>query len=232
MDDAFTPLDALRDSAFRIFDPFAYKYVHECRFVPVGLYEASTLARLYPIVWMPNLIGDLRAMVILRIRTGGPHHAPPPGMGLGALPNLLQAYPFRLRDPDSSEHDIGIEKTLPEQERDGGSYVFDRKGELLPGARLKVMSLERFLDGQEILRELTARLQIYDLLEPVRIPEPYQVKPPLPDMFAALETLDLAALLNGFAPAQIPATTAFLVAQRMSLYRMHRLLKAADDANV
>ena len=232
MDSAFTPLDALKHSAFRIFDPFAYKYVHECRFVPVGLQEATTLARFYPIVWIPDLIGDLQAVVILRMHQGGGRQAPPPGMGLGALPNLLQAYPFRVRDLASHEHEVGLEKILPEQERDGGSYVFDSKGEPSAGARLKLSALERFLDGREVLQELSNRLQIYNFLEPVRIPTQYQITPPLPDMFAALEDIDLGMLFKGLPPHYIPKATAFLVAQRMSLYRMHRLLKAIEGEHV
>lgn len=229
---SFTSLDALKDSAFRIFDPFAYRLVNEIRMVPVGLSEATSLARLFPIVWVPNLVGALQPVVVLRLQPSTRHPLPPPGAGLLSLPQLLQAYPFRVRDLDAGDLEIGIERILPERERDSGSYVIDGAGDLMPGARLKLRALELFLEGQDVLRDLTLRLQENGLFEPVRIPEGYSVSPPLPDMFAALETFDINALLQGVLPLNVQPATAFLVAQRMSLYRMHRLLQTlrVEDA--
>lgn len=229
---SFTSMEALKDAAFRIFDPFAYRLVHDIRFVPVGLYEASWLARLYPVLWTPNMVGVLQPVVVLRLQPSPRHSAPPPGRGLRALPQLLQAYPFRVRDLEAGDFELGIERILPEQERDSGSYVFDSAGELMPGARLKLAALDRFLEGQDILRALTSRLQENDVFEPVEIPDGYTVAPPLPAMVAAVETFDINMFFDGFAPSHIQPATAFLVAQRMSLYRMHRLLQAVGGEDV
>lgn len=227
MYNSFISMAALKENAFRIFDPFAYRLVHEIRFVPIGLTEAAPLARLFPIVWTPNLVGDLRPVVVLRLQVGTRDGALGQQTGLRLLPQLLQAYPFRLRDLESGDVEIGLEQIMPENERDSGSYVYDPSGELLPGAKLKMTALNQFLEGQPILQDLTNRLQAHAVFEPVRLPDAYAIQLPLPDMSAALETFDLKMVLDGMPDAYVQPAIAFLVAQRMSLYRMHRLLGTA-----
>jgi hypothetical protein len=221
---SFTPLADLKQSAFRIFDPFAYRLVDEIRFVPVGLGEASNLARLFPIVWIPNMVGALQPVVLLRLQANPAQSDQFSSIGLRALPNLLQAYPFRVRNLDAGDYDIGIERILPARERDNGSYVYDSTGELLPGAKLKLAALEGFLEGQAVLRDVTLRLQQFDVMEAVCLPDTLQISQPLPPMFAALESFDIGKVLDGFEDADLQQVIVFLVAQRMSLYRMRRLI--------
>lgn len=219
---SFVEMGDLAGTAQRIFDPFSYRAVQETRLVPVGLGEADTLARHMPIVWIHDMVGGLQAVAL---RGLDPKRIPAAGRS-GPLPLLLQAYPFRFRAFETGDFEIGLERILPRQERDDGSYIHDHQGHVLPGAAMKIAALEAFREGHETLRALTRALQGSAFIEELRLPETIAGIPGLPRMFAAREDADLEQLMRGLAQPHLALATRFIVAQRVSLYRMHRLISA------
>ncbi|QYZ70050.1 SapC family protein [Neotabrizicola shimadae] len=215
-------------SALRIFDPFSYRPAHFERMIPVCLGEAMNLCARSPLLWRHTVAGEpeLVALRGLDRVTGIPGSA---SLSRRSLPLLLQAFPLRLREmePDA---DIGFEKASPMRERDGGSYVLDPNGELLPGAELKLNALHAFRHDLEATHRLTELVFRHDLVEPVVLPTHIVEAYALPDFLVVRPFPDDRLILMEFPPVYWPTVARFLSAQRMSLYAMARLIEQSKGA--
>lgn len=222
-------MEELGASAQRIYDPFAYRPVLRERFAPVSIAEAFTLAPRCPIVWRRNAQGDLQLVAIRSLNpeaeVPGIHTLPREG-----LPLLLQAFPFRFRDADAGDYEIGLDRSAPARERDIGSYIFDGRGELLPGAELKLRALEEFRRESEVGKALLQAALHHGFLEPVVLPEAIRTRYLLPDFMVVVSEPDDALLLQDLPKDRWMIAMRFLTAQRLSLYQMARLITWAEAA--
>lgn len=224
------PLSEARETQVRIFDPFAYRVTMQERFVQVTMGEAFSLANLYPIVWKHNEIGDLKLVAVRSLRNDRPAR----GLetrGLSALPLLLQAFPFRFRNINADDFEIGLERTAPERERDQGSYIYNHDGTFLPGAELKIAALEGFRANYAELLILSENLRHNDMLEPLVLPEDVISDFQLPPFFAAREDIDLQLACGRLGRSAWASAVHFLASQRLSLYRMSGILRVAKEAS-
>lgn len=226
---SFVSLDEVARSAQRIFDPFSYRPIIRERFVPVSMAECFALAVRSPIVWQRNDHGDLE---LIAVRSLHPD-ADVPGIGTlsrEALPFLLQAFPFRFRDIASGDFEIGLDRCAPMRERDGGSYIYDDRGNMLPGAELKLRALEEYRRNRATEAAILQSAIRHDMLEPVVLPDDLRARHRLPDFVVVVATPDDPLLLQDLPKDTWMAATRFLTAQRLSLYTMGRLVALAEAA--
>jgi hypothetical protein len=222
-------MEELGPSAQRIYDPFAYRPVLRERFVPVSMAEAFGLAPRHPIAWRRDAQGDLQLVAIRSLNpeaeVPGIHTLPRDG-----LPLLLQAFPFRFRDAANGDFEVGLDRSAPARERDSGSYVFDERGTMLPGAELKLRALEEFRREVAMEAVLLQAASRHGLLEPVVLPEPIRSRYVLPDFVVVVSDPDDRLLLQDLPKDKWMTAMRFLTAQRLSLYQMARLIAWAEAA--
>lgn len=226
---AFLKLDPSGGAAQRIFDPFSYRATLNERFVPVCAEEAFNLCGRYPIVWQRNQRGDLQLVAIRSLRESG--EVPRVRMmALSTLPLLLQAYPFRFEDVAAQNYNVGLDMVAPSRERDQGSYVHDARGEVLPGAELKLTALERFARFHQVDQLLRDALQEGDAMEPVTLPENLVTEHALPEFVTAIASPDDARLLGAIPREAHVMALRFLAAQRLSLFTMTGIIASSEAA--
>lgn len=222
----FDSWNAATCSAVRIFDPFSYRPTLFERMVPIGLSEALPLAERYPVLWQRNVNGDPE-LVVLR---GLDPKSEVPGARAQirvALPLLLQAFPFRFRDT-AHALEIGIDQAAPMREGDIGSYIQDAQGDLLPGAEMKLSALDAFRSDADTRLRLTDAVFRHGLVEPVVLPDEVVKKYDLPDFFVVLPFPDDRLIFDQIPQENWLLAARFLVAQRISLFTMSRLIAAAQ----
>lgn len=210
------------EAARRIFDPFSYRVTLQARMVPICLAEAPLLAGRCPLVWCRNGAGDQELVALRALPLG----AEVPGIRAETrrqLPLLLQAYPFRLRH-NAPPFDIGLDAAAPLQERDKGSYILAPDGALMPGAEMKLNALEAYCADHAGLASLTRLVFGQDQVEPLRLPPELVAAHALPDMHVVRAFPDDARIFAGLHEADWPLLAQFLVAQRLSLHAMVRLI--------
>jgi hypothetical protein len=224
---SFVSLDELGRAAQRIYGPFAYREVAVTRFVPVCAAEALVLARRHPVVWRRDGSGgmDLVAVRGLHpdVEVPGLHATP-----IDALPLLLQAFPLRFRDPARGDFEIGAERTVPQREIDAGSYIFDDRGQMLPGTELKLRALEQWRQTAGLAAALLEAAIVAGALEPVVLPRAAVERYRLPDFVVILAEPDDDLLLRDIPRGLWPVAARFLAAQRLSLHQMGRLIALAE----
>jgi hypothetical protein len=224
---SFVSLDELGRAAQRIYGPFAYREVAVTRFVPVCAAEALVLAQRHPIVWRREGTGGME-LVALRglhpdVEVPGLHATP-----RESLPLLLQAFPLRFRDAASGDFEIGAERTVAQREIDAGSYIFDDRGEMLPGTELKLRALEQWRQTADLPAALLDAAMTMGALEPVVLPAAVTERYRLPDFVVILADPDDEMLLRDIPPDLWPVAARFLAAQRLSLHQMGRLIALAE----
>lgn len=225
---AFLDWETATRSSMRIFDPFSYRAAHFAGIVPICLGEAMNLCNRWPLLWQRTVGGDGE---LIALRGVNPAVAVPGADKLNrqALPLLLQAYPLRLREMTPGS-DIGFDRVAPMRERDGGAYVLDATGEVLPGAELKLSALRRFQDDLDATHRLTELVFEHDLLEPVVLPPRVVQAYGLPDFLVVRPFPDDTAIFEALPRAYWSRAARFLAAQRISLYAMARLIELAEGA--
>lgn len=212
-------------AALRIYDPFAYRPALHERIVPVCLSETPRLAERWPVMWRRDGHGDPE-LVVLRGLVPGAELPEARTQSRTSLPLLVQAFPFRYHDMTRGD-EIGLDRAAPMQERDAGSYILDERGNLLPGAELKIRALESWGAELELRALLTETVFRHGLVEPVTLPGDLSAKFTLPDFFTVLPAPE-DGLIFGALPREYWLTVArFLAAQRISLYTMARLISQA-----
>lgn len=217
------------DAALRIYDPFAYRPALYERIVPVCLSETPRLAERWPVMWQRNQHGDPE-LVVLRGLISGAELPEARAQSRISLPLLVQAFPFRYHDMAQGD-EIGLDRAAPMEERDAGSYIVDDRGNLLPGAELKIRALERWGAELELRAEVTEIVFRHGLVEPVALPRDLSAKFALPEFFAVLAAPE-DGLIFGALPHEHWLTVArFLAAQRVSLYTMARLVSQAEASS-
>lgn len=224
---SFVSLDELGRAAQRIYGPFAYREVAVSRLVPACPGEALVLAQRHPVVWRREGTGGMD-LVALRglhpdVEVPGLHATP-----REALPLLLQAFPLRFRDPLRGDFEIGAERTVPHREIDAGSYIFDDRGEMLPGTELKLRALERWRQTAGLGPALLEAAMAAGALEPVVLPPAVVERYRLPDFVVIVAEPDDETLLRDIPLAMWPMAMRFLAAQRLSLHQMGRLIALAE----
>lgn len=224
---SFLPLAKLKVEQTRIYDPFAYRLTNRARFIRVSLHETFELAALYPVVFIRNEVGALSLQVVRALRADQ-QVSRVEAFGLFSLPLLLQAYPLRFRSVETGDFALGMDSVAPERERDQGAYVYHSDGSFMPGAELKLEALEAFKDGYEIQNSLATVLSQTRLLEPLQLPAELVEECALPDMYAVRDTADWDRALTQLPESARAAALRFLVAQRVSLFRMGALVAAAN----
>ncbi len=226
---SFVSLEELGRAAQRIFAPFAYREVAMARFVPVCAGEALVLAQRHPVVWRRDGAGG---MELIAVRGLHPETEVPGILTTAreALPLLLQAFPLRFRDAARGDFEIGAERTTPRREMDAGSYIFDDRGQMLPGTELKVRALEQYRLTAGLADALMDTALALGAVEPVVLPAPVVERYRLPDFAAILAEPGDDALLRDIPPALWPVAARFLAAQRLSLHQMGRLIGLAEAA--
>ncbi|WP_134681983.1 SapC family protein [Paracoccus ravus] len=215
------------ESALRIYDPFAYRPALYERIVPVCLSESLRLAERWPVLWRRDDHGDPE-LVVLR---GLVPRAELPGartQSRTSLPLLLQAFPFRYHDTARGD-EIGLDRASPMHERDAGSYILDERGNLSPGAELKIRALEAWGAEIETRALLTNTVFRHGLVEPVLLPDGMNEKFALPDLFAVLPAPDDTLIFGALPREQWLLVARFLAAQRLSLYTMARLIAQVGE---
>ena len=223
----FDPWQEATGAAQRIFDPFAYRPTLYERMVPVCLSETMRLAERWPVMWRRDEHGDPE-LVVLRSLVPDAEVPDARSQSRTSLPLLLQAFPFRYNDPTRGD-EIGLERTAPMHERDAGSYIVDERGNLLPGAELKIRALETWgaeLETRSLLTETAFR---HNLVEPVTLPGDLARKYALPDFFTVLPSPEDTLLFGALPREHWLLAARFLAAQRLSLYTMARLIALAGD---
>lgn len=224
---SFDPWQEATGTAHRIFDPFAYRPTFYERMVPVCLSETMRLAERWPVMWRRDEHGDPE-LVVLRSLLPDAEVPDARSQSRTSLPLLLQAFPFRYNNPASGD-EIGLERTAPMHERDAGSYIVDERGNLLPGAELKIRALETWgaeLPARAMLTEAAFR---HNLVEPVTLPDDLAQKYALPDFFTVVPSPDDNLLFGALPRENWLLAARFLAAQRMSLYTMARLIALAVE---
>jgi hypothetical protein len=116
---AFDRWEDATGAALRIFDPFAYRPALYERMVPVSLSECPALAERWPLMWRRDGLGDPELVVLRGLRADA-EMPDARTQNRASLPLLVQAYPFRFRDPAQGD-EIGLERAAPMRERDSGS---------------------------------------------------------------------------------------------------------------
>jgi hypothetical protein len=224
---SFVALDELGRAAQRIYGPFAYREVAVTRFVPVCAGEALILAPRHPVVWRRDGAGGMDLVAVrglhADVEVPGLHATP-----REALPLLLQAFPLRFRDPGGGSFEIGAERTVPQREIDAGSYIFDERGEMLPGTELKLRALERWRQTADLGAALLDAAMAIGAVEPVVLPAAVVERYRLPDFVVILADPDDSVLLRGIPRTLWPVAARFLAAQRLSLHQMGRLIALAE----
>ncbi|WP_151720705.1 SapC family protein [Gemmobacter serpentinus] len=224
----FESWEAATGAALRIYDPFAYRPALYTRMVPVCLSETLALAERWPVLWRRDAHGDPDLVVLRGLH---PQHELPEAHGVSrtALPLLVQAFPFRFRDPTAGG-EIGLERGAPMRERDAGSYIISETGELLPGAELKLRALEAWEAERALRHDVTAAVFRHGLLEPVRLPGDLSARFGLPDFMVVVPHPDDSLIFGAIDPAHWRLVAQFLAAQRLSLYTMARLIALTEGA--
>ena len=215
-------------AALRIYDPFAYRPALYARMVPVCLSETMALAERWPVMWRRDPNGD-PDLVVLRGLNQRAELPDAHNVGRTALPLLVQAFPFRFRDPMAGG-EIGLDRAAPMRERDAGSYIVSETGELLPGAELKLRALEAWEAERSLRQTLTETVFRHGLLEPVRLPDGLSARFDLPDFLVVVAEPDDVLIFGAIEPAQWRLVARFLTAQRLSLYTMARLIALTEGA--
>lgn len=226
---SFAPLQELWDTAHRIFDPLSYRETVSERFIPVCLEEAFRLCTHYPIVWCRNEIGGLELIAVRRLeseeRTLNTDQIPTNG-----LPLVLQAFPFRYKNFNGGDFELGLERTTPMSERNIGAYIYDHLGNFQTGAELKIRALERFKSNHTCQKILTNNLLRHSMLEPVKIPEQLCKDYKLPDFFAAIQFPDPYLSLQSIPKSDQKMVLTFLTAQRLSLFKMAAIINQKQNS--
>ncbi|WP_146287309.1 SapC family protein [Gemmobacter aquaticus] len=224
---AFDRWEDATGAALRIFDPFAYRPALYERMVPVSLSECPALAERWPVMWRRDGLGDPELVVLRGLRADA-EMPDARTQNRASLPLLVQAYPFRFRDPAQGD-EIGLERAAPMRERDSGSYILDDQGNLLPGAELKVRALEAWAEDLETRTLLTEVVFRNALVERVVLPEGVAERFDLPDFFSVTPAPDDALIFSAIPREHWLLVARFLVAQRLSLYTMARLIALAGE---
>lgn len=199
------------------------------RFITICAREAFHLAAYYPIVWRFNEVGRLSLCVM---RSLAPDQEEIKGIRTtpyDALPLLVQAYPFRFRNHDMGDFDMGLERVFPKAERDVGAYVYDQLGNLGLGAQLKIDALQKFREDYEFQFRLGDFLEAQGLLEPVRLPSDLESRFKIPELHAIRVDADWTQVLEVFDRHQWPSIIRLLAAQRISLFRASALIAAQEN---
>ena len=219
---SFDRWETATESALRIYDPFAYRPTVFERIVPVCLSETLRLAERWPIMWRRNDHGDPE-LVVLRSLTPDAEVPEARTQSRTSLPLLLQAFPFRYHGRTPGD-EIGIDRAAPMHERDAGSYILDERGNLLPGAELKIRALETWGAELETRALLTETVFRHGLIEPVTLPDNLSAKFVLPEFFTVLPAPEDGLIFGALPREQWLMVARFLAAQRLSLYTMARLI--------
>jgi hypothetical protein len=214
-------------AALRIYDPFAYRATSFEALVPVCLSETPALAERWPVVWRRDSKGDADLVVVrgLDAAAGVPDAKT---QSRTSLPLLLQAFPFRYRNPEQGG-EIGLDGAAPMQERDAGAYVLDERGNVSPGAELKIRALETWGAGAALRAQVTDVVFRHGLVEPVQLPDALSARFALPDFFCVRAVPDDALIFGAVAREHWLTVARFLAAQRLSLYCMARLISLASE---
>lgn len=214
-------------TALRLYDPFAYRATNFENLVPVCLSETPALAERWPVVWRRDAKGDAD-LVVVRGLDAATEVPDSKTQSRTSLPLLLQAFPFRYRNPELGG-EIGLDGAAPMLERDAGAYLLDERGNVSPGAELKVRALEAWGAEIDLRAQVTDVVFRHGLVEPVRLPDALAVRFLLPDLFCVRPAPDDALIFGGVAREHWLTVARFLAAQRLSLYCMARLISLASE---